>query len=106
MDQGGCFETTSPTTMKRPTFEKHGVIHHCLPSISVLFARSASIAFSNIISGLVLDISQTNGTVNSIRESAGLRHGVVLFSGILTNHYVGKYFDLPSKDISLLLAAF
>lgn len=106
IDQGGCFETSSPTTIKKPTFEKYGVIHHCLPSISVLFARSASIAFSNIISGLILDISQSNGIVNSIRENEGLRHGIVLFSGILTNHYVGKKLDLPSKDISLLLAAF
>ncbi len=106
VDQGGCFETTRPTTIDNPTFEEYNVIHHCLPSISVLFGRSASIAFSNIISGLALDISQSNGIVNSIRENIGLRHGVVLFSGILTNHYVGKHFDLPSKDISLLLAAF
>lgn len=106
VDQGGCFESSRPTSLKKPVYEKHGVIHHCLPSISALFPRSASIAFSNIISSLVLDIAQTNGTTNAIRESAGLRHGVFLFCGILTNHYVGKQFDLPSKDISLLLAAF
>ncbi len=106
VDQGGCFESTRPTSLSHPVYEKHGVIHHCLPSISALFPRSASIAFSNIISGLVLDIAQTNGVTNAIKVNAGLRHGVFLFSGILTNHYVGKHFDLSSKDISLLLAAF
>ncbi len=106
VDQGGCFETTHPTTIKKPTFEKYGVIHHCLPSISVLFGRSATIAFSNIVSALLLDIYQMNGVAHSIREDKGIRNGVVLFSGILTNHYVGQHFDIPSKDISLLLAAF
>lgn len=106
VDQGGCFESTRPTTLKHPVYEKHGVIHHCLPSISALFPRSASIAFSNIISSLVLDIAQTNGITNAVKENAGIRHGVFLFCGILTNHYVGKHFDISSKDISLLLAAF
>lgn len=106
VDQGGCFETTRATTIKKPVFVEHGVIHHCLPGISVLYARSATIAFSNVISGLLLDISQHSGPLNFIKESKGFSKSCYLYRGILTNHYLGDHFDLPSKDISLLLAAF
>lgn len=106
VDQGGCFETSKATTLKKPVFVEHGVIHHCLPSISVLYGRSATIAFSNVLSGLLLDISQYSDPLNFVKESKGFSKSCYLYRGILTNHFLGEHFDLPSKDISLLLAAF
>lgn len=44
MDQGGCIETSHPTTLSEPTFVKHGVIHHCVPNLPSCVARTSSIA--------------------------------------------------------------
>jgi alanine dehydrogenase len=48
IDQGGCLETSRPTTHDNPTFIEEGVIHYCVPNISSLIARTATNAFSNV----------------------------------------------------------
>ena len=54
IDQGGCFETSQASTHDRPTFERHGVIHYCVPNIPSRVARTASDAVSNILTSLLL----------------------------------------------------
>ena len=55
---------------------------------------------------LLLDIGNSGGLNAKLREDKGLRHGVYMYNGILTNEHIGNVFDLPSKDIELLMAAF
>lgn len=75
----------------------------CIPS---RVARTASIALSNVFTPILLCIGEAGGVKQILKEDAGLRKGVYLFNGILTNQYVGKHFNIPSRDIDLLLAAF
>ncbi len=49
IDQGGCVETSRPTTLRDPTFVKHGVIHYCVPNFTALAARTASRVLSNVV---------------------------------------------------------
>jgi len=106
IDQGGCIETSRLTTHNNPVFEKHGVVHYCVPNIPSRVARTASYALSNIFAPLILEIGKA-GSINILaRENAGFRHGIYIFNGILTNQYVGNYFKLPSQDINLLMGAF
>lgn len=104
--QGGCFETTKCTNLKNPTYVKHGVVHYCVPNSPAIVARTASISLSNILIPILLSIGDSGGVDNYIKNSRGFRKGVYIYHGILTNHDIGRLFNLPSKDIDLLLAVF
>lgn len=106
IDQGGCFATSEPTTQEDPVFIKHGVIHYCVPNIPSRVARTASIAISNVLSPMLKSIGSIGGMSLQLKEDVGLRHGVYIYNGILTNEQIGKRFSIPSKDIELLMAAF
>ncbi|MCL1821227.1 MAG: alanine dehydrogenase [Prolixibacteraceae bacterium] len=104
--QGGCFETSRLTSLNNPAFTKHGVIHYCAPNIPSLVARTASISLSNILTPILLAIGENGGIDNYIKSSKGFRKGVFLYHGMITNRDMGDKFNLPSRDIDLLLAAF
>jgi alanine dehydrogenase len=104
--QGGCFETTQCTDLNNPTYVKHGVVHYCVPNSPAIVARTASISLSNILIPILLSIGDSGGVDNYIKNSRGFRKGVYIYHGILTNHEIGRLFNLPSKDIELLLAVF
>ncbi|HEU4717066.1 MAG TPA: alanine dehydrogenase [Bacteroidia bacterium] len=105
IDQGGCFETSKVTNHTNPVFRKHGVIHYCVPNIASRVARTASYALSTIFAPIILNIGEEGGLTNYLRQTVGVRSGVYIYNGILTNQYLGEIFNLPSKDIDLLVAA-
>ena len=104
--QGGCFETTTCTSLASPTYEKEGVIHYCVPNISSRVSRTTTIALSNIIASILLEIDEVGGISHYIKSQKGFRDGVVTYNGILTNKDVGNKFNIPAKDLDLLMAAF
>ncbi len=106
VSQGGCFETSRCTDLKNPSYIEHGVVHYCVPNISSLVARTASISLSNILIPILLSIGDYGGVDNYIKSSKGFRKGVYVYQGILTNHDVGSHFNIPAKDLDLLLAIF
>ena len=106
IDQGGCIETSECRTQLDPVFTRHGVIHYCVPNLPSRVARTASIAISNVFAPLLLRMGEAGGVQRFLKDDPGVRNGVYIFNGILTNNYIGKHFDIPSKDIDLLMAAF
>ncbi|HLP05463.1 MAG TPA: hypothetical protein VK152_08550, partial [Paludibacter sp.] len=106
IDQGGCFETSECRTLQNPVFEKHGIIHYCIPNISARVARTSSMALSNIFAPMLLKIGLSGNTTSAISESVGFRHGAYIYEGVLVNRLIGNYYDLPSSDICLLLASY
>lgn len=105
IDQGGCVETSEVTNHANPVFTKHGVIHYCVPNIPSRVSRTASFALSNLLTPTLLRIADEGGLENVLRRDAGLRHGVYLCHGILSNRMVGEWFEMPHKDIDLLIAS-
>lgn len=105
IDQGGVFETSDVTNHTKPVFRKHGVIHYCVPNIPSRVARTASYAFSNIFSQVLMNMGDEGGFEGIVRKDAGLRNGIYIYNGILTNQFLGEAFNLPFKDINLLMAA-
>lgn len=104
IDQGGVFETSKPTNHSQPTFKTHSVIHYCVPNIPSRVARTASYAFSNLIAPILLNMGEEGGFDALIRRDAGVRKGVYVYNGILTNKALAETFKLPYKDINLLTA--
>lgn len=106
IDQGGCIETSECRTQVDPVYTRHGVIHYCVPNLPSRVARTASIAISNVFAPLLMNMGEAGGLKQFLKDDMGVRHGVYIYNGILTNNYIGKHFDIPSKDIDLLMAAF
>ncbi|MGD9928674.1 MAG: alanine dehydrogenase [Mangrovibacterium sp.] len=106
ISQGGCFETSQCTDLNNPTFVKHGIVHYCVPNMSSLVARTASIALSNVLTPVIISIGEIGGIQNYIKNSKGFRRGIYIYNGILTNHDLGEKLNLQAKDIDLLLAVF
>ena len=105
IDQGGCFETSEVTSHKNPVFTKHDIVHYCVPNIASRVSRTASMAISNIITPILLRIADEGGVENAIRKHESLREGVYTFNSNLTNGVLGKNFDIPFVDLSLIMVS-
>ena len=103
IDMGGCFETTEVTNHDAPTFEKYGVIHYGVPNIPSRYPRTSSISISNIFTPYLLKIGEDGGLEHSLRFDKGLRNGLYMYHGILTNKSVGDWFGLSYSDINFLI---
>jgi alanine dehydrogenase len=106
IDRGGCIETTECRALRDPVYEKHGVIHFSAWNLPSRVARTASIALSNIFNPLFQNIAEVGGIIQLLRNDRGIRNGVYLFNGILTNETLGQKFGAISKDLDLLISAF
>ena len=105
IDRGGCFETSEITTHEHPTFNKHGVIHYCVPNIASGFARTASQAISNVLMPLLLEAGDEGGFDEMVWHNFNMRHGIYMYKGHLTNVYISQRFDLKFTDLNLLIAS-
>jgi len=103
IDMGGCFETSEVTTHDKPTYEKYGVIHYAVPNIPSRYPKTSSISISNMFTPYLMKIGEDGGLENSLRFDKGLRNGLYMYHGILTNRMVGDWFDLKFSDINFLI---
>jgi alanine dehydrogenase len=105
IDHGGCFETSTVTTHKKPTFTKFDVIHYCVPNIPSGFARTASQAISNVLMPLLLETSEDGGVDKLIWHKINIRTGIYMFRGSLTNFHLSERFNIKFTDLNLLIAS-
>ncbi|KAF2337051.1 MULTISPECIES: alanine dehydrogenase [Flavobacterium] len=103
IDTGGCFESSEVTTHEKPTFIKNNVLHYCVPNIPSRYSKTASLSISNILTPYLHQIAEDGGLESAIRCNKGLKNGIYLYHGILTNKAIGDWFDLPDNDINLLV---
>ncbi|SEL94978.1 alanine dehydrogenase [Maribacter orientalis] len=103
IDTGGCFETSEITSHNKPTRKKFDVIHYGVPNIPSRYPKTASVSISNIFTPYLLKIGEDGGLENSLRFDKGLRNGLYMYHGILTNKSVGEWFDLQYSDINFLI---
>ncbi len=103
IDMGGCFETSEITNHLKPTLEKYGVIHYGVPNIPSRYPKTATLSISNIFTPYLLELGENGGLENSLRFDKGLRNGLYMYHGILTNKSVGEWFDLQYSDINFLI---
>ncbi len=105
IDQGGCFETSKVTNHTVPTFRKYDVIHYCVPNIASRVSRTATYALTNIFTPILLDIGEMGGVMNLIWERPGIRNATYLYQGKLTNKDLSERFNIPVKDLDLLIVS-
>ena len=105
IDQGGCVETSYVTTHDKPVFRQYEVIHYCVPNIASRVAQTATIAISNIVTPMVLQVAEEGGIDEMIFSNRWFMKGVYTYKGTLTNFNLAKKYNLGYKDLSLLMAA-
>lgn len=99
---GGCIETIQVTTLDNPTYIKHNVLHYGVPNLPSRYARTASFSLSNIVMPYLLKIGEEGGIENTLQIDKGLRNGLYLYRGILTDTTISKWFAIPCKPLHLL----
>jgi alanine dehydrogenase len=93
IDQGGCVETSRPTTHSKPTFIVHDVIHYCVTNMPGAVGRTSTYALTNVTLPYVLQLAK-KGLEKAIRESPALAQGVNVRDGRVTNPAVAATFGL------------
>lgn len=99
IDQGGCAETSRPTTHAKPTYVEEEIIHYCVTNMPGACGRTASQALTNATMDYALKIANL-GYKNALLEFPGLRNGLNVCLGYVTNEHVAA--DLGYSYVSPL----
>src|SRR5690606_23105403 len=105
IDRGGCFETSRVTTHEKPVYKEYDVIHYCVPNIASGVSRTASRAISNVLMPIMLQCADMGGAEGVIQARSGIRNGVYIYKGCVTNAPIAKRFNFKYTDLDLLLAS-
>ncbi len=89
IDQGGCFETSHPTTHHEPTFEVDGIIHYCVANMPGAVPITSTHALTNATLPYAIALAD-RGVAGAIRRDPGLRPGVNVASGVVTHPAVAE----------------
>ncbi len=89
VDQGGCIETTRPTTHSDPTFYVEGVLHYCVANMPGAVPRTSTFALTNATLPYVLTLAR-RGFLEAIESDPGLKAGVNTYAGKLTYEAVAR----------------
>ncbi len=100
IDQGGCFETSHPTTHSEPTFEVDGVLQYCVANIPGAVPYTSTLALTNATMPYALRLADL-GWEEACRRDPGLANGVNVVDGEITYKAVAEAFDLPYHELKL-----
>lgn len=98
IDQGGCIETSRPTTHAQPTYIVEGVVHYCVTNMPGAVARTSTIALCNATLPYALQIAE-KGYHRAAAEDPGFAEGVTLVNGKVTNRAVAESLHLPYEPL-------
>ena len=102
IDQGGCFETSRPTTHAEPTFEEEGVLHYCVANMPGAVPLTSTIALTNATLPYAVALAD-KGWQQAARDDAGIGEGVNVAAGQVTHAGVAAAFGLPCVSVETLL---
>ncbi|MFB3816642.1 MAG: alanine dehydrogenase [Candidatus Methylomirabilales bacterium] len=94
VDQGGCTETTRPTTHSEPTYVVDGVVHYCVANMPGAYARTATFGLTNVTTPYVLQLAD-KGWLQAARDNPQIAKGLNVIRGHVTNQPVALAHRLP-----------
>jgi alanine dehydrogenase len=98
IDQGGCVETSRPTTHSRPTYIVDEVVHYCVTNMPGAVGRTSTYALTNVTLPYVLQLVR-KGFEKAVSDNGALAHGVNIRRGKITNPAVAETFHLPCAAV-------
>ncbi|MCH5318619.1 MAG: alanine dehydrogenase [Paramuribaculum sp.] len=100
IDQGGCFETSVPTTHSDPTYSVDDVLHYAVANIPGAVPRTSTLALTNATLPYAIRLADL-GWKEACKKDAGLADGVNIVDGKITFKAVAEAFDMPYTPLSL-----
>src|SRR6516225_2218250 len=104
IDQGGCFETSRPTTHAAPTYIEEGVVHYCVTNMPAAVARTSTVALNNATLPFILALAE-RGWRHALAEDPHLRGGLNICRGRVTHPAVAHDPGLPLAAVESALAS-
>jgi len=98
IDQGGCFETSHPTTHAKPTYLVDEIVHYCVTNMPGAVGRTSTYALTNVTLPYAMQLA-TKGVERAAKENPGLAAGVNIRNGQVTNKAVADTFGLPCEVV-------
>lgn len=102
VDQGGCIETSRPTTHENPTYVVDGVIHYCVANIPGAVPRTSTFALTNATMPYVVQLAEC-GYTRALLEHPALAKGVNVFKGKVTCKPVAEALNYPYEPLESLI---
>jgi alanine dehydrogenase len=93
VDQGGCIETTHPTTHENPIYVVEGVIHYAVANMPGAVPRTSTLALTNATLPYVMQLAN-KGWKQALKDNAALRKGLNIVNGKITHHAVAQAFGM------------
>jgi alanine dehydrogenase len=103
IDQGGCFETSHPTTHENPTFMVDGVVHYCVANMPGAVARTSTFALNNATIGHAIALAD-KGWSKAMQANPHLRNGLNVCRGKVTYEAVAHALGYPYVPADSMLA--
>jgi alanine dehydrogenase len=97
IDQGGCFETSKPTSHSDPVYEVDGVIHYCVTNMPGAVARTSTLALSNVTLPYGLALAD-HGLADAAKAYPELAKGINVLNGVVTYPAVADAFGLQYQS--------
>ena len=94
IDQGGCIETSRPTTHSDPVYVEEEVVHYCVTNMPGAVGRTSTFALCNVTLPWALEISK-HGPIESAKRRPAVAAAINIHNGKITNEAVANSFDLP-----------
>ena len=101
IDQGGCFETSRPTTHQQPTYVVDDTVHYCVTNMPGAVPRTATFALNNATLPFVLELAD-KGFQKALLENPHLRNGLNVCHGKITYEAVAKDLEMeyrPAREM-------
>jgi alanine dehydrogenase len=98
IDQGGCCETSRPTTHHDPVYVEEGITHYCVANMPGAYARTATQALTNVTARFVEYLAE-GGVEGAIRKEPGFASGINVMGGYIRNKAVAQAHQLPFKEV-------
>ena len=98
IDQGGCFETSRPTTHSAPTYIEQDVVHYCVTNMPGAVGRTSTFALCNVTLPWAMEIAQ-QGIESAAHQLPPIAAAVNIFGGKVTNWAVAETFGMPYKAL-------
>jgi alanine dehydrogenase len=98
IDQGGCLETSRPTTVSKPVFTQNKVLHFCVSPLSAVVPQTSSAVYSALLLPYIKAITEL-GLKETLAVTPDLRNGLNIYQGKLVNADLASNFNLESYDI-------
>jgi alanine dehydrogenase len=102
IDQGGCFETSTPTTHSKPTFIVDGVVHYCVANMPGAVPQTSTMALTNATLPYAVKIAN-KGWKKAMQENTDIKLGANVVNGLITYKGVAEAFNMEYVPIETLL---